>query len=231
MIQLTERQLQLSVAFSIIIIFYILLGFLILRRDKKYFGNQLYAISFWMGSLSLIFNLIYLFSTNIILIRVLNLASIISLNATILILSLAVMVIYKGKKEFLQSKVTYFVIMVFIVLVVIQSIISNGIEVVFDEGDYLPKWSLFFGSYEIIIASVLTFISLHYSILLIKELRSEIRKKFTRFIIGNFLYYITFINVAINNMYIIPGFGDIAALINLLTIPGLILVYYGIIRR
>lgn len=229
--QLTERQIQLSVAFSVIIIFYVILGFLILRRDKKYFGNQLYASSFWTGSLSLIFNIIYLFLANIELIRILNIASIIALNATMLILLFAIMVIKRGKREFLQSKITYLILISFIVLTIIQYLIPNGVIVIYDGVDYLPRWSLLFGVYEILTSSIYAIATLVYSFILFKQLSKEIKKKFIRFIIGNFLYYITFINVAINNMNIIPGYANIAAVINLLAIPGLILVYYGIVRR
>ncbi|MFX1451015.1 MAG: hypothetical protein ACFFCM_09245 [Promethearchaeota archaeon] len=54
------------------IVFCIILGILILRKDSKYWANRFFAMTFWSFSMALVFTLIYLFSENYVIITILN---------------------------------------------------------------------------------------------------------------------------------------------------------------
>ena len=102
---LTERQIGLLIAFPVFIFIAIILGLLILRRDSRYWGNRLFFIAFVFNALALLFNLLYLFSTESPVISSLNITSITCINCGLSSMILAILVLYKG--EFIADLLKY----------------------------------------------------------------------------------------------------------------------------
>ncbi len=232
---LTERELQLLVAFPAFIIIAIILGLLILRRDSSYWGNRLFFIVFVVNGLALVFNLLYLFSEVDLTIIRLNIASISCINISVCCLILAILVLYKGENEVIGAKSSYILLLVTGILIAIQAFLPDGVGtmILVDESgpQKVPHWSLHFGLYQILFNLSYFLIFYYYAIRLYREISPEMQKKFKRFLIGGVFVYLTMLSVSINNMRIIPGYEDIAGIFNLGALIGIVLIYYGIVRK
>jgi hypothetical protein len=224
----TPRQITLAIAFPIVIILFIVLGILILRKDRKYWGNRLFCGFFWAVALALSFNISYLFSNNETLIVFLNMATIEMVNLAIITLFLATLVIYKGEEEIMHTKKIYALLIGLIQLIVIHLFVPG--VTVFTMPD--PSWLPPFGTYEAIFSQTLIVLIFYFSFTFYRELSPEIRKKFKRYLIGLIFLDITLISVTIDNMNV---FGDaytmIGAALNFCVVVGAILIYFGIVRR
>ena len=178
--------------------------------------------------MALTFNIVYLFSDNPILIRVLNIATIEMVNLAIISLFLATLVIYKGEDEIIHSKKIYTLLIGLIILIVVHVFIpSVMVSVQFD-----PSWLLPFGTYEIIFSQTLLVLIFYLSFTFYRELGPEIQKKFRRYLIGLIFLDITLISITIDNMNVFgSGYATIGALLNFCVVFGAILIYYGIVRR
>jgi len=225
---ITSRQITLAIAFPIVIAIFIILGLLILRKDRKYWGNRLFCGFFWAVAVALTFNIVYLFSDNPILIMALNIATIEMVNLAIVSLFLATLVIYKGEDEIIHSKMIYTLLIGLIILIVVHVFIpSVMVSVQFD-----PSWLLPFGTYEVIFSQTLLVLIFYLSFTFYRELGPEIQKKFRRYLIGLIFLDITLISITIDNMNVFgSGYATIGALLNFCVVFGAILIYYGIVRR
>ena len=228
---LTERQIGLLIAFPVFIFIAIILGLLILRRDSRYWGNRLFFIAFVFNALALLFNLLYLFSTESPVSSSLNITSITCINCGLCSMILAILVLYKGENEVIGNKNTYIFLLITSVVIIIQVLLPAGVGVVNVAGELVPQWSLYFGLYQIVFGLIYFILLLSYAIQLYREISPEMQKKFKRFLIGGVFVYLTMLSVSINNMRIIPGYEEIAAIFNLGAFIGIILIYYGIVRR
>lgn len=94
MIELTSRILTLAIVFPIVSALFIILGYLVLRKDSRYWGNRFFAMFFWATALTLIFNLSYLFSDNDTFIETMNLITAETVIVGLIGLLLGVLIIY-----------------------------------------------------------------------------------------------------------------------------------------
>lgn len=228
MMDFTPRMYTLAIAFPIVIIIFVVLGILILRKDSKYWGNRLFCGFFWAVAVALTFNIIYLFSQNPPLIQILNIATIDTVNLAIIVLVLATLVIYKGEEEIMRSKKIYALLIGLVLLVVVHLFIP-GVSV---GVDFDPSWLVPFGTYEFIYSQTLIIFIFYISFTFYKELGPEIQKKFKRYLIGLIFLDITLISITIDNMNLLgPSYAMIGAALNFCVVVGAILIYYGIVRR
>ncbi|MFX0132780.1 MAG: hypothetical protein ACFFDN_03950 [Candidatus Hodarchaeota archaeon] len=223
----TSRYINILIAYPFSVVFCIILGILVLRKDKKYWGNRFFALTFWFFGMGLTFTIIYLFSNNYFLIAFLNLLSISIVNIGAFTLLLGILVIYKGEDEIIEGNLRYFFIIIIIIVNLFRALIPQGIRVELN----VPIWSIIFGIYEIIIGETLFAIILYFSLILYKELSQDMKKKFKFFILGVIFVDITVLGVIINNMHIIQGFEVIRNILNAGAFIGAILIYFGIIKR
>ena len=63
------------------------------------------------------------------------------------------------------------------------------------------------------------------------ELSPEMRRKLIRLILGGILVNIAFLLVGVNNLDLLPQFGSLFALQGACGFIGLLLVYFGMVRR
>ncbi|NVM52264.1 MAG: hypothetical protein HWN66_01085 [Candidatus Helarchaeota archaeon] len=227
---LTPRMLTLAIAFPIVIVIFIILGILVLRKDSKYWGNRFFALFFWLTAATLFFNVFYLFSTNDAFITVFNLVTVEAANISFFALLLGILVISKGEDEIIHRKKFYALIMLMIVLIVIQVCIPNAVY--FESTDpHDPRWSLPMGLYEFAFSTALMVAVYYFSFTFYQEL-SEMRSKFRRYLIGIAFLYITLISVTIDNLNIFgESYALIGAALNFCVLIGALLIYFGIIRK
>ena len=225
---LTPRQLTLSIAFPIVIVAFIILGILILRKDKNYWGNRLFALFFWIVAVALGFNLTYLFSTDYLMILILNEVTIFLINGAIIAILFGTLVIYKGEETIIKNKKTYISLIGLAVIILIQILLSygNGVSV-----DNDPYWSLEFGIYELVFSQFILITVFYCSYLFYRELSKDMKNKFRWFLVGLIFLDITLVSITIDNMNIIPGYGTIGAILNFMVVIGAFLIYLGIVRR
>ncbi|MFX1298092.1 MAG: hypothetical protein ACFFD2_24980, partial [Promethearchaeota archaeon] len=104
MIEITPRVITVLIAFPTVIGIFAVLGILILRKDIKYWGNRFYALFFWIVAAGLTFNVSYIFSENLSIIKILNITTIECVNVGIIALLLGNLVIYKGEQYIIGNK-------------------------------------------------------------------------------------------------------------------------------
>ncbi|MHA1268991.1 MAG: hypothetical protein ACTSPY_04320 [Candidatus Helarchaeota archaeon] len=228
MMELTPRQITISIAFPIVVAVFIILGILVLRKDMKYWGNKLFTAFFWVIAVALMFNVSYLFSTNVPLISILNLITIELINLGVLPLILGTLVIYKGEEQILKSRSTSAIIGVYVGTVIGHILISNNnsVSIEFD-----PNWSLEFGIYELVFSQIVLASIFIISIMMYRGLSKETKNKFKWFLIGLMFIDTTLISITIDNINIIPGYDTIGAVLNFMVVIGAILIYRGIVRK
>jgi len=227
MMDITPRMVTLAIAFPIVIVLFIVLGVLILRKDRKYWGNRLFCGFFFAVAVALTFNIIYLFSGIPTLIVNLNIATIEMVNLAIIVLLLATLVISKGEEEIIHAKKT-FALLIGLILLIVVHLFVPGVTVVTAD----PSWLLPFGTYEVIFSQTLIALIFYISFTFYRELGPEIQKKFKRYLIGLIFLDITLISISIDNMNVFgPGYTMIGAALNFCVVVGAILIYYGIVRR
>ena len=228
MLELTSRQITLVIAFPIVIAIFIVLGILVLRKDSKYWGNRFFAAFFWATALTLVFNLLYLFSTDNAYITAMNLLTATMAVIGIIGLLLGILVVYKGEDEIMKGTKIYLILGLFIALSIIPVILPGAVYVV----AYDPQWSLNMVIYELVFSQSLMVAIYYFSFQFYKELTPEMKTKFKKYLIGIAFLDLTFISVAIDNWGI---FGDSYAIIgsalNFCVVIGAILIYLGIVRR
>jgi hypothetical protein len=227
----TDRQLSLLLAFPVFILIAIILGVLILRRDSKYWGNRLFFLCFVFNAFALFFNLLYLFSEAPSFIITFNILSILAINLGTVAMTFAIQVLYYGENEVIGTRRTYIILLLIVIALIVHILIPGAVSTISIEGSLEPYWSLPFGIWELIISQIL-FISIFYlGLKLYYELGVETRRKFKRFLLGAFFIDVTFVNISINNLRVIPGYETIASLLNGCALIGIILIYFGIVRR
>ncbi len=225
------REISLTILFPVVAALFIILGILILLKDKKYWGNRCFALFFWVTALTLILNVTYLYIYDTKIIASLNLITAEAAIVGIIALLLGILVIYKGEDEIIHNKLTYFFIIGMIALFIIQAFIRDSIYFKIEESGYDPFWSIPFGLYEFVFSQSLILAIFYFSFQLYKELSSEMRKKFKFYLIGVVFLDLTLISITIDNMDIIQGFQTIANLLNIFIVIGALFIYYGIVRR
>ena len=225
--ELTSRQIGVLITFPIFIIIAIILGILILRRDRYYKANQFFALAFWFNGIALLFNLIYLFSKDPLLISILNKASIGSINIGLIIMLFGILTLYKGENWIKETKALYGFILLLIILLTVENCLPVGVNI----PEYTPKWSLQFGIFQLLFGQLLFVGLLYFSILLYRELSDEIKRRFKRFVLGTIFINLKATSVAIQNMQLFENYESIAAVLNLGAFIAIILIYFGIIRR
>ena len=228
MIELTSRQITISIAFPIVIAIFIVLGVLVIKKDAKYWGNRLFATFFWLVAVALTFNVSYLFSVNVPLIFILNIITIELINFGVLPLILGTLVIYKGEEQIIKSISTLGIILLYSVAVLVHILISYNNTV---SANYDPNWSLEFGIYELVFSQVVLISVFIISIKMYRELGKETRGRFRWFLIGLIFLDITLVSITISNINIIPGYDTIGSILNFMVVIGAILIYKGIIRK
>ncbi|MDD1777760.1 MAG: hypothetical protein LUQ65_06275 [Candidatus Helarchaeota archaeon] len=224
---LTSRQIGVLFTFPIFIIIAIILGILILRRDPHYKANQFFALAFFSVSAALLFNLIYLFSQDTFLISTLNKASIGAINVGVIIMLFGILTLYKGEHWIKETKTLY----LFIILLIILLTVLNFLPVYVNIPEFTPIWSLQFGIFQLVFGQSLFVGLLYFSILLYRELSTEIKHRFKRFVLGTIFINLTATSIAIQNMRLFENYEPIAAVLNLGAFIAIILIYFGIIRR
>jgi hypothetical protein len=227
MYDLDSRQIGLLVTFPTFIIIAFVLGILILRRDRYYKANQFFALAFWFNGIALLFNLIYLFSQDTLVISILNKASISSINIGLIIMVFGILTLYKGENWINETKSLYGFIVLLIILLIVQNCLPVGVNI----SEYTPKWSLQFGIFQMLFGQSLFVGLLYFSIMLYRELSEEIKRRFKRFVLGTIFINLTATSVAIQNMQLFVNYEYIAGILNLGAFIGIILIYFGIIRR
>lgn len=230
-LELTDRQLTLLIALPVAAIMFTILGILILRRDKSYLGNRCFALFFWLSALGLVFNLMYLFSNDVSLIMYGNLASIQSVNASIVALLFGTLVIYKGETETLQSKKSLVLLIALIATIVVQSVIPGSIMVDCSSGACDPTWSILYGTMVLAFTQAIMIAIIILSVRLFKDFSDEMKKKFSLYLIGLIMADLTLLSVTLDNLAIFPGLSSLFSYMNMLVIIGSILIYFGIVRR
>lgn len=224
---LTQRQINLLVFFPIIITVAIILSVLIFRRDPHYKANQFFALAFGSMAGALLFNLIYLFSQDPFFISIFNKISIVSLNLGLILIFFGILTLYKGENWITETKAFPLLITILIILIIIENFLPVDVNI----PEYTPKWSLQFGIFQIFMGQTLFIMMLFYSILLYREISNEIKRRFKRFLLGTIFINLTATSVAIQNMQIIENYEPIAAVLNLGAFIGILLIYFGLIRR
>jgi len=229
--ELTSRQITLAIAFPIVIAIFIVLGILVLRKDSKYWGNRFFASFFWATALTMVFNLLYLFSEDQPYIAVMNLLTAAMAVIGIIGLLLGILVVYKSEDVIVNSYRVYLILGVCIALIIVQVAIPGAVY--FDNpSSFDPRWSPTMGIYELLLSQALIIAVYYSSFQLYRELTSEMRTKFQKYLIGLAFLDLTFISVAIDNLNI---FGDAYSLVgsalNFCVVIGALLIYLGIVRR
>ena len=225
---INPRQITLLIAFPIVVVLFIILGILVLRKDIKYWGNRLFALFFWVVALALLFNLTYLFSININFIDIFNLITIETINIGVVFLLLGTLVVYKGEYIVIKNRKILLFLVVIILLIIIHIFLSyqNSVSI-----EYRPVWSMMFGLYESFFSQGLLISIFYFSLKFYIDLASDMKRKFRWYLIGLIFLDITLLSIIIGNMHLFPALNDIITILNFCIIIGALMIYSGIIRR
>ncbi len=229
MFEITPRIITLLIAFPIVIGIFTLLGILVIRKDRNYWGNRLYSLFFWIIAVGLTCNVSYVLSDNLLLIKTLNITTLECVNVGIIALLLGNLVIYKGEPAIIGTKKTTLFILTMLLTITAHVFTPDVITI---PGEASVIWTLPFGVFEIIFSQIIILSTLYISSIIYKELPQELRSKFKWFLIGLVSMDISLLSITLLNMQILPSTSLIPFIINFsCLICGSILIYFGIVRK
>ena len=175
----------------------------------------------------MLINLIYLYSIDVEFIRIMNIISIECVNCGFIAILLGTAVIYYGQKNVVNSKYTYILIVIAGIVISLHSFIPSGVIV----NELNPECTALFGYSEMVYSQLIMLSVFIISLKFYRELSSEMKNKFRKFLIGIIFIDITFLCVIIDNLNILPSLSLIFQLLNFSVLIGAILMYLGIVRR
>jgi len=221
------RILQVFVIQLFLGIFMLYIGYLILKRDTKRL-NIILSGFFLFVFLGVLFNVIYAFLDDVLLIGILTRITVFFLYGAAVFPVVFNLILLKSEK-IIDTKKQFLIILGFLVLLLLALLIPGGI-LIEPSNDYVPKWSL-----EILIAMVI--ISISYTAVpfmytawkVYKKFEDdELKKKWKVYMYSMPFYHVNAVMICFSNYLNDPTFRLMWNAVALFLYLVAYFVYYGV---
>lgn len=222
------RFIQIYIIQGIVCIYFLILGFKIIKRGRKRL-NLILSAAYFTAAIGFIANFIYAPLTEPIIVLALYYVAIYCSFMFPAFILVFVVIIYKSEKMFTRFQQNL-VLLTYGILLFCMVFIPNGVTIN-ESTDWIPVWNIYFAIYLLLLTSLFGFIpTLYVGFKATKTFENaELKKKWKYFIIGFIGIYLFGLTIIIANAITIEIVVSICRITGLiLVIISPYLVYYGV---
>jgi hypothetical protein len=227
------RFITLYIGFSLISIFFGIMGYRVLKRDRKDRINQLLSSFYFLETSGLIVNLIYGSVTDPslqALVNYMHILAVFFMNYAFAMLILFTILLYKPR-IMSKSKNQLLFLLLYGGLLSVLFVIPDGayVQILSDGTQLSPVWNLPFMIYAAIIMILSGIHTMYTSNKIYRQFNNkELAKKYKYFILGVFIFFLIYLEAMIFNYLNIPILRQIYPFTLIFLIFGAYGIYYGI---
>ncbi len=210
-------------------LFYLIIGYKIIRRERKGI-NIILSSYYFLVAIGAIINIIYVNIFDETIALVLHFITYYLFCLSLIFLLLFVLILFKS-----QSIITFnkqiAIFTIFALLLIGLWFIPGGIRL--NEVSWKPEWSWEFFIYSIIICSSIAIgPTIYISFKIYRTFQKNLlKKKWIFFLIGIIGYYYLYYGTSLSNTLADPTFRLIWSIISLPTLITLYFIYYGVAKQ
>ena len=224
-----SRFIQVFIVQGVAGLFYLFIGYKIIKRDRKG-TNIILSTYYFLIAIGAILNIIYVNIFNETIALVLHFTTYYLFCLSLIFLLLFVLILFKSEEIITFNKqVTIFTI--FALLLIVLWFIPGGIKL--NEVSWKPEWSGSFFIYSIVISSSITIgPTIYISSKLYRSFQKDVlKKKWIFFLVGIFGYFYLYYGTSLSNSLADPTIRLIWSIISLPTLITIYFIYYGVAKQ
>ncbi|MBY9003816.1 MAG: hypothetical protein KGD73_07580 [Candidatus Lokiarchaeota archaeon] len=224
-----SRFIQVFIVQGVAGLFYLFIGYKIIKRDRKG-TNIILSTYYFLIAIGAILNIIYVNIFNETIALVLHFTTYYLFCLSLIFLLLFVLILFKSEEIITFNKqVTIFTI--FALLLIVLWFIPGGIKL--NEVSWKPEWSWSFFIYSIVICSSIAIgPTIYISFKIYRSFQKDVlKKKWIFFLVGIFGYFYLYYGTSLSNSLADPTIRLIWSIISLPTLITIYFIYYGVAKQ
>lgn len=224
-----SRFIQVFVVQGIVGLFYLFIGYKIIRRETKGINFILSNFYFFVG-IGVIINIIYVNIFNETITLFLHFTTYYLFCLSLIFLLIFVLILFKSDK-IITVKKQCAIFTIFAILLIVLWLIPDGMRL--NEVSWKPEWSWPFFIYSIVICSSLAIgPTIYISFKIYRTFQKDIlKKKWKYFLIGIFGYFFLYYGTSLSNTLADPTFRLIWSIMSLPALISIYFIYYGVAKQ
>ncbi|MBY9018745.1 MAG: hypothetical protein KGD66_07930 [Candidatus Lokiarchaeota archaeon] len=224
-----SRFIQVFVVQGLVGLFYLFIGYKIIRRERREI-NVILSSFYFVVVIGVILNIIYVNVFNETVTLVLHFITYYLFCLSLIFLLISVLILLKSEKIItLKIQVTIFTI--YALLLIVLWFIPDGLRL--NEVTWKPEWSWSFFTYSIVICSSIAIgPTIYVSFKIYRSFQKDIlKKKWIFFLVGIFGYFFLYYGTSLSNTLADPTFRLIWSIISLPVLISIYFIYYGVAKQ
>ena len=224
-----SRFIQVFVVQGIVGLFYLFIGYKIIRRETKGINFILSNFYFFVG-IGAIINIIYVNIFNETITLFLHFTTYYLFCLSLIFLFIFVLILFKSDK-IITVKKQCAIFTIFAILLIVLWLIPDGMRL--NEVSWKPEWSWPFFIYSIVICtSIAIGPTIYISFKIYRSFQKDIlKKKWKYFLIGIFGYFFLYYGTSLSNTLADPTFRLIWSIMSLPALINIYFIYYGVAKQ
>ena len=224
-----SRFIQVFVVQGIVGLFYLFIGYKIIRRETKGINFILSNFYFFVG-IGAIINIIYVNIFNETITLFLHFTTYYLFCLSLIFLFIFVLILIKSDK-IITVKKQFAIFTIYALLLIVLWLIPDGMRL--NEVSWKPEWSWPFFIYSIVICtSIAIGPTIYISFKIYRSFQKDIlKKKWKYFLIGIFGYFFLYYGTSLSNTLADPTFRLIWSIMSLPALINIYFIYYGVAKQ
>ena len=224
-----SRFIQVFVVQGIVGLFYLFIGYKIIRRETKGINFILSNFYFFVG-IGVIINIIYVNIFNETITLFLHFTTYYLFCLSLIFLFIFVLILIKSDK-IITVKKQFAIFTIYALLLIVLWLIPDGMRL--NEVSWKPEWSWPFFIYSIVICtSIAIGPTIYISFKIYRSFQKDIlKKKWKYFLIGIFGYFFLYYGTSLSNTLADPTFRLIWSIMSLPALINIYFIYYGVAKQ
>jgi len=224
-----SRFIQVYLVQGLVGLFYLFIGYKIIRREKRGI-NFILSTFYFTVVIGVILNIIYVNIFNETVALVLHFITYYLFCLSLIFLFIFVLILLKSDKIItLKKQIAIFTI--FALLLIVLWYIPEGIRL--NEVSWKPEWSWPFFTYSIVICSSIAIgPTIYVSFKIYRSFQKDIlKKKWIYFLVGIFGYFFLYYGTTLSNTIADPTFRLIWSIMSLPALISIYFIYHGVAKQ
>jgi len=224
-----SRFIQVFVVQGLAGLFYLFIGYKIIRRETKGI-NFILSNFYFFVAIGAIINIVYVNIFDETITLVLHFITYYLFCLSLIFLLIFLLILLRSS-EIITSKKQLTIFTIYALLLFVLWFIPDGMK--FNEVSWKPEWSWSFFIYSIVICSSIAIgPTIYVSFKIYRSFQKEIlKKKWKYFLIGIFGYFFLYYGTSLSNTLADPTFRLIWSILSLPSLISIFFIYYGVAKQ
>ena len=224
-----SRFIQVFVVQGLVGLFYLYIGYKIIRRETKGI-NFILSNFYFFVAIGVIINIIYVNIFDVTITMFLHFTTYYLFCLSLIFLFIFVLILLKSD-QIITLKKQLAIFTIYALLLVVLWFIPDGIRL--NEVSWKPEWSWPFFIYSMAICSSIAIgPTIYVSFKIYRSFQKDIlKKKWIFFLIGTFGYFFLYYGTSLSNTLADPIFRLIWSIVSLPTLISIYFIYYGVAKQ